>query len=496
MCGIVGLASQYSNGFSSDEAQALQDMLYVDTLRGWDSTGVFGVDKHASVEIIKEAIPGCDFICSKEFKDIRGKLIKDGLFAVGHNRAATKGAVTDENAHPFWVNDHIILVQNGSMVSDHKKFADVACDSEAIAHLLASEPDIAKALSQVDGGWCFNWFNTKTETLYLIRNNQRPMWFARNKTGALWASEPETLFFAANRNRIKFDEPPKELAAHNLVSMKIKGHGFEITMEQIESWYKPEPHSPKHYGTGTSQTRSRGQYWGGFGGEDLDDEQKSFNELYEQTEQGTWVSKAEAARRREVISSRVHANDIQSPGKVKDIALAYKHDVHHLASPGTTTAMTETRVIMSDYAANHLKEFYVPADKYLRLISLGNDVRLKCNGKIQVEVIDCIPANHNPQCSTWHIYGEMIFPDEIDKDLLDYKILVHWFAYRLTKAQALDHVDKAYYEVDCSAIVSHRYSFPNQTPAYIVKIYGFNQHAYIDSKDANQETLPASSSAA
>ena len=114
MCGIVGVVSKHTNGFSSPEMDMFQNMLFVDTMRGWDSTGVFGVDNYGNVGIAKAAMHGADFICTKEFKEFKSHAIKNGIFAVGHNRAATRGTINDENAHPFYVEDKIVLVQNGS----------------------------------------------------------------------------------------------------------------------------------------------------------------------------------------------------------------------------------------------------------------------------------------------------------------------------------------------------------------------------------------------
>ena len=49
MCGIVGIATKQNNGFTSAEGDMFRDMLYLDAFRGWDSTGVFGVDKNLSL---------------------------------------------------------------------------------------------------------------------------------------------------------------------------------------------------------------------------------------------------------------------------------------------------------------------------------------------------------------------------------------------------------------------------------------------------------------
>ena len=134
MCGIVGIATKQFNGFTNAEGDMFRDMLYLDAFRGWDSTGVFGVDKHSNVQVHKEASQAADFIHTDEFKKFKGELVQRGLFAVGHNRAATRGEVVDKNAHPFVIDDKIVLVQNGTWRGDHKKIKDTAVDTEALAH--------------------------------------------------------------------------------------------------------------------------------------------------------------------------------------------------------------------------------------------------------------------------------------------------------------------------------------------------------------------------
>ena len=62
MCGIVGLIASYSNGMTSDEADAFRDMVFLDTLRGWDSTGVFSVKNNGNVTVLKDAKHGPCFI--------------------------------------------------------------------------------------------------------------------------------------------------------------------------------------------------------------------------------------------------------------------------------------------------------------------------------------------------------------------------------------------------------------------------------------------------
>lgn len=248
MCGIVAVISAWTNGFTRNEANLFRDMLYFDTLRGWDSTGVFGVDRLGNLDLLKGAVSGPEFIQTKDFDDFLTKMVKDGRFAVGHNRAATRGVVKDENAHPFVVDDNIVLVQNGSYKGDHKHLKDTEVDTEALAHVIAEEPDIAKALQKVDASYALMWYEVKNKMLRIIRNKERPLFTARTKSGGmLFASEPMTIIHAAMRQSVELKEKPYEVEEHNLVTMQFPEYKtWELTNEKIDATYRWQNRGTSH----------------------------------------------------------------------------------------------------------------------------------------------------------------------------------------------------------------------------------------------------------
>jgi predicted glutamine amidotransferase len=203
MCGIVGLIAKGRNGLTIDEQDAFTDALYIDALRGKDSTGVFTVDIRADLVSLKQAAHAASFINTEEYRKWATQNVASGIFVVGHNRAATRGGISDETAHPFLVEDTIMLVHNGTLRGDHKKHADVAVDSEAIAHLLYEEPDVAKALSKINGAYALVWYDTRNDTLNLIKNDERPLCIVDFSDGTvMFGSEGNILICAAGRNKI------------------------------------------------------------------------------------------------------------------------------------------------------------------------------------------------------------------------------------------------------------------------------------------------------
>ena len=175
MCGLVGLISRRTGGFWSKDLDTMEQMLLIDSLRGKDSTGAFTVYKNKQSEIIKVASHPMHLFACGAWGEFRNRAVQRGKIIIGHNRAATRGAVRTENAHPF-VEDNIILVHNGTLY-DHTNLtkAKVEVDSNAIAHALSGGADPKEVLPTIRGAFALIWYDTDKEKLYAIRNEQRPL---------------------------------------------------------------------------------------------------------------------------------------------------------------------------------------------------------------------------------------------------------------------------------------------------------------------------------
>ena len=222
MCGIVGIITAETNGFTTDEVDAFRDMLLVDTLRGFDSTGMFAVTNTGDVCGAKDAVNGATFIKTPEFADIMGNAYLDGKIAVGHNRWATRGSITDKNAHPFIIDDNLVLVQNGTYRGSHRHLKNTDVDTEAVAHVINEHDDIETALQNIDAAYAFAWYNLKKREFCIIRNDERPLFIAYASNGTvLFASELETILFAASRNNIEVMEKPYLIDDKQLLCWKL-----------------------------------------------------------------------------------------------------------------------------------------------------------------------------------------------------------------------------------------------------------------------------------
>lgn len=174
MCGIVGVIAKSPSGFYSAQCDIFEQLLYADTVRGEDSTGVFGVTKNGNISSLKSAQPGYDFIRTDEFRSWRGNMLQRYTVAIGHNRKATKGEIKGENAHPFQ-EGHIIGVHNGTTWG-HNPSDKYEVDSHAIFAQMAKSNNEIETLSSINGAFALVWYNKNDKTLNLCRNSMRPLW--------------------------------------------------------------------------------------------------------------------------------------------------------------------------------------------------------------------------------------------------------------------------------------------------------------------------------
>jgi len=233
MCGLVGVAG---NIFGAD-LKMFRDMLLMDTVRGWDSTGVLAVPATENKPHKLETCVGTpDNLWKHDDSDIfnvKGMPGGGYKLLMGHNRWATTGEINKSNAHPFTYGN-IVGAHNGSLV----RWDDLECgeaerevDSKAIFNTLNIK-GIDHLWGKLNGAATLTWYDTDTGELNFIRNEQRPLKLATNEKGdtLYWASEDWMLYEAADRAGVKFKtlynsdkeeiDPVWSLNPHSLVTFK------------------------------------------------------------------------------------------------------------------------------------------------------------------------------------------------------------------------------------------------------------------------------------
>lgn len=205
MCGLVGVAGNLGH---SDEL-LMKRLLILDYFRGTDSTGLASISLKGKPTIVKMATHPINLFDSKSFdKALNG--FQSTAF-IGHNRAATLGAVSDLNAHPFQFGN-IIGAHNGTLdKASWQRLEEAAgvktdVDSAAIFACI-NEIGIDETVKLMEtgrtsqtGAWALVWYDMSDDTMRFLRNEHRPLWYAVNdkKEKLVWASEYEMISSAVS----------------------------------------------------------------------------------------------------------------------------------------------------------------------------------------------------------------------------------------------------------------------------------------------------------
>lgn len=254
MCGIYGIVngSKFRKA-EPDIVSYMKDAVVANSLRGMDSTGMFQMKRNGKVVWHKDAVSGTEFLKDSTALDLF-RDTDDCRLTVVHNRAATRGAITARNCHPFQhINDdgdYVIGVHNGTLSPGwerEKNGLDTEVDSDwAIAQI--THEGVDKAFQKIVGPSAFVWYSPREgEVLNLFRNAGRPMFvtFVKNEDRMLFASEYQMVEWLATRNTLQIESSIIELAPVHLYQFSLDSpRSFEKrkldTFPPVKAYVSPE----------------------------------------------------------------------------------------------------------------------------------------------------------------------------------------------------------------------------------------------------------------
>lgn len=250
MCGLVGVSSKFQNGFSREEVDTLLLSMFLNQLRGKDSTGLGVVTKKLEHTWCKIGAPFEELLRTKMYKETEERIFKEGKFVFAHARAATRGVINTENAHPFEVKKksggEIVLIHNGTLIPNQilPGFEKFGVDSHWIADCIAAY-GYKESLEKIRGAIATIWWDSDKKRIYFYRNYERPLYYAKTNNQILLNSERESLIYLKHKFALHFEEKDIVNVAINKVHI-LDVESLELKTEQINdrpkfNYYMPEP---------------------------------------------------------------------------------------------------------------------------------------------------------------------------------------------------------------------------------------------------------------
>jgi len=201
MCGLYGMINKMNTcDFNLLEVGHFFDMAIMTSLRGRDSSSIWGIEKKklgVDPRIWKTMGDPFYLINSKAGENIE-RFMKNGARAVfGHGRKATQGKVSLQNAHPF-VYKNITLMHNGTIHGGLENKAEIEVDSHALA-ILVQEKGVKAALEQVEGAFAIIAYDSNKKKILVARNYQRPLHYVEGTDIIFIMSDKKPLEYVMDR---------------------------------------------------------------------------------------------------------------------------------------------------------------------------------------------------------------------------------------------------------------------------------------------------------
>lgn len=200
MCGIAGAMS---SNLSMHDLGYVRQLMVLSVLRGWDGSGAFAVYPHHKklrIDVHKSELCAAELACDPKFNKMVD--VNNTKIVCSHSRAPTRGGSDLDAVHPHRVGS-LTGVHNGTMFTVmNTTVKQTESDSQLVFRAIF-EHGVEEFIKNSRGAYSLVWTNAEDGTLNFLRNDQRPMVFARIGNGDFahtmyWASERSMLEYVLN----------------------------------------------------------------------------------------------------------------------------------------------------------------------------------------------------------------------------------------------------------------------------------------------------------